>query len=616
MKDDNKSLARKERKQQKQKQKEEKYFNKYGVRYSEVKDKKEKTTLKYTFKMLRYLKGNVWPFLALIFILLVILAINTISPYFLSNLTDSVVAGDFNQAIIFACLYCIFVFTGPLSFLYDFIAQKLFSKLAHKMRLDLIKSTESARVEQFDKLESGKILSRINSDPANFIWGFSDILNWTQELLLKVARVGIFFMFSWKIGLFVLVAGFLVWFINRIFTKKVIVPADTRDSAINDKYNSQSTEMVRGIRDIKSLNIFEHFFKRFKQLSIYKRNSGVDAGVKDSAGRYFLGHYGLVDVVYIALLIFTITLISSGEISIGQFSVFLMYSWAALYLFPTLSQIQRRMYKMEVNARRMYEIIDDEKNPKEVFGDVVLQNAKGGIEFKDVCFSYKDEQVFDKLNLTIQPGQSVGFVGRSGEGKSTILNLIPRMYDVKSGEVLIDGVNNQTLTKESLRETVSVVPQSPYIFNMSIIDNLKLVNPTATQEQIEDACKRAAILDFIKSRPEGFNAMVGEGGVVLSGGQKQRLAIARAFLKKSKILLFDEATSALDNESQEEIKKAIKNMQKTCTIVIVAHRLSTVKDCDKIFVLDNHKIVGEGKHEDLMKNCKAYKNLYKQEEKQ
>ena len=243
-----------------------------------------------------------------------------------------------------------------------------------------------------------------------------------------------------------------------------------------------------------------------------------------------------------------------------------------------------------------------------------MQNAQGGVEFKNVAFSYNDEKVFEDLNLKIKPGECVGFVGKSGEGKSTILSLIPRLYDVDAGSVLIDGVDVRDLTKDSLRETVSVVSQSPYIFNMSIKENLKLVKPDATDAEIEDACKRAAIWDFIQSKPEGLNTMVGEGGVVLSGGQKQRIAIARAFLKQSRILLLDEATSALDNESQAEVKKAIKNMQKTCTIVIVAHRLSTVQDCDKIFVLENHKIVGKGSHEKLKQSCKAYKNLYKQEE--
>ena len=263
----------------------------------------------------------------------------------------------------------------------------------------------------------------------------------------------------------------------------------------------------------------------------------------------------------------------------------------------------------------MSEILDEKKNPPEKFGDRLLESPKGEIEFRDVEYQYNDEeQLFKNLNLKIKPGECVGFVGRSGEGKSTILSLIPRLYDVSAGKVMIDGIDVRDLTADALRNNVSIVSQNPYIFNMSILDNLKLVKPNATMDEIKVACEKSAIWDFIQSKPDGLNTKVGEGGVVLSGGQRQRLAIARAFLKGSSVLLLDEATSALDNESQGEVKKAIKNMKNSCTIVIVAHRLSTVQDCDKIFVIENHKIVGEGTHKELEKNCKSYRELYEQEE--
>ena len=196
------------------------------------------------------------------------------------------------------------------------------------------------------------------------------------------------------------------------------------------------------------------------------------------------------------------------------------------------------------------------------------------------------------------------------------MNLITAFYDIQKGKILLDGKNLKTLTEDSLRNAISVVPQSPYIFNLSIKENLKLANPSATDAEIEDACKKAYIHDFVETLPEKYNTVVGEGGVTLSGGQKQRLAIARAFLKDSKILLLDEATSAVDNASQSKIFEIINKTRKNHTIIIVAHRLSTIKNCDKIFVVDNHQIAAVGTHKQLMKTSEVYKSLYLNEEKE
>lgn len=614
MKNEQKSLARKERKEQKQKLKEEKYFQKYGIHPNEVEQKQEKFKIKYTWKMFRYLKGNGWSIFLLISILLVILVFDVARPFFLMSVVDLASVGDWNAAMIYVLLFGLFMLNGPLWFCFDYTISKMSAKLSHKMRVDMVKSTADSQVKYFDKISSGTILSRVNGDPGRFINQIGGILRQFSALMQHVSIAIVFFVVDWRIGSLVLVLSLILLVCNMTYYKKSVVPADQRNLKINDNYESQSTEMIRGIRDIKNLNIFTHFYSRFNSVSINRKNSDIDVNKKTALYENVFAWHGLQDVFEIAIILLALYFFSIGNITLGEFTTVLMYGYAPFAMVHRIGYINGSLMRMEVAARRMYEIIDEQQNPKEVFGNVELHNAKGNIEFKDVCFSYNDEKVFEKLNLKIKACECVGFVGKSGEGKSTILSLIPRLYDVSSGKVLIDGVDVRELTKDSLRENVSVVSQSPYIFNMSIKENLKLVKPDATDKEIKDACKRAAIWDFIKSKPEGLNTKVGEGGVVLSGGQKQRIAIARAFLKESKVLLLDEATSALDNESQAEVKKAIKNMKKTCTIVIVAHRLSTVQDCDKIFVLENHKIVGEGSHRNLIKSCKAYKNLYQQEE--
>ena len=207
----------------------------------------------------------------------------------------------------------------------------------------------------------------------------------------------------------------------------------------------------------------------------------------------------------------------------------------------------------------------------------------------------------------------IALVGKSGEGKSTIIDLIMKNYDINEGKILIGNYDINKLTESTIRDNISVVSQEPYIFNLTIKDNIKLVNKQASDEEIIEVCKRAQIHDFIMSKKDGYDTYIGENGITLSGGQKQRLAIARALIKKSKIILLDEATSSLDNESQEKIKQIMKELSKNHTVIIVAHRLSTIVDADKILVFNNHKIVEQGTHEELMRNSEIYQKLYEKD---
>lgn len=204
-------------------------------------------------------------------------------------------------------------------------------------------------------------------------------------------------------------------------------------------------------------------------------------------------------------------------------------------------------------------------------------------------------------------------LGKVGAGKTTIFNLLCKMYNVQSGEILIDGINLKELDKDSIRGNITIISQNPYIFNMSIKDNLRLVKENLTDQEMKDACKAACLESFIKELPDGYDTIIGEGGVNLSGGQKQRLAIARALVQKTEIILFDEATSALDNQIQKKIQQAIENMKNEYTILIIAHRLSTIVNADRILYLKNGKIEAQGTHQELLKTCEKYKKLYESE---
>lgn len=235
------------------------------------------------------------------------------------------------------------------------------------------------------------------------------------------------------------------------------------------------------------------------------------------------------------------------------------------------------------------------------------------MEFKDVHFSYGDNEVLNGMNFKINKNETVAFVGKSGVGKTTIFSLLCKLYNLSSGNIYLDGHDITELDEESIRNNITIISQNPYIFNMTIKENFRLIKKDVTDTEIKKACKLACLTDFIESLPDKYDTLIGEGGVNLSGGQRQRLAIARALIQNTKIILFDEATSALDNETQKSIQEAINNMKDKYTILIIAHRLSTIIESDRILVVDDGRIIASGTHKELLRKNKYYKKLYEKE---
>ena len=320
-------------------------------------------------------------------------------------------------------------------------------------------------------------------------------------------------------------------------------------------------------------------------------------------------------VFELGLVILLIYLIKNNTITVAvAIALFNYKSGIMTLVMEHISGFLDLAKEFNISCNRVFSIIENKEFEKEHFGTKHLDKIEGNFEFKNVTFEYIENQpILRDLSFKINQGEMIGFVGKSGAGKTTIFNLLCKMYNVKSGKVLIENENINELDEESIRGNITIISQNPYIFNLSIRDNLKLVKENLTDEEMIKACQIACLDKFIEKLPNKYDTIVGEAGVVLSGGQKQRLAIARAFVQKTKIILFDEATSALDNETQAEIQKAISNLRDEYTILIIAHRLSTIVNCDRIMIIDQGQVNDIGTHQELLERNNTYKTLYQTE---
>lgn len=465
----------------------------------------------------------------------------------------------------------------------------------------------------FEEKSSGEFINRITSDSSTIADSFRQILRITISLF-TCAIVFIYICFnSWVVALEVII--YLVLF--YIISHKYLPSIKEKQKEINkekDRAVAEVSESVRGIREIRALGIRKSMNDNFKNIvrNIYfKINKQMITERNYNAWIYILN-------CTLEFVIFTtcIILIINKTGSFAFFMAMTYYVYRFMNTIELMMNLSTSIQKMKVSIERLSEILDNKLYKDEKFGIVSKTDILGNVEFKNITFKYPNEkkEIFEEFNLTIPTGKKVAIVGKSGQGKTTIFNLLLRYFDSDAGVILVDDIPIEDFTEDSLRENIAIIRQEPFIFNKTILENLKIIDPYMSLKKIRNACKLAEIDEYIMSLPNKYDTMIGEGGINLSGGQKQRLAIARALLKNSKIILFDEATSALDNENQSKIKQAIDNLVKDHTIIIVAHRLSTIIDADIIYLIDGGKVVASGTHKQLLKKSMIYKNLYINEE--
>ena len=487
---------------------------------------------------------------------------------------------------------------------------RISNEVVKNLQLQLSSCILKSDTNTIESKHTGKYIAHIFYDTSQVaqLVG-SGILNLMKDSLTLIVLVALMFYQNWKLALFALIMMPVAAFVAKSLGKR-IGKAIEQSAKIEGNLTSYLSEMLKGSRMIKIYQKEKFEFGRSQEKLELREN------IQNKIGFILIRATPIMEIltgIMIAgFIYFSGLLIAAGEMQINNFFSFLTAMMLAYQPIRSLATINMLFNQGAVGAGRVFEILDTQPSIKEIDSAPELSVVKGNIKFQDVSFSYPktQEDAIKNFNISIDGGSTAALVGHSGAGKSTIVNLLPRFYDPKEGEISIDGQNISAVTLSSLRKNISMVSQDIILFDDTVRANIAYANMSAPDEQIKKACDFAAASDFIEELPNAYETIIGENGIRLSGGQKQRVSIARAFLKNSPIILLDEATSSLDAESEEKVQNAVINLTKNKTTLVIAHRLSTIIRADKIIVMNRGKIVDAGTHEELLENSMVYKNLY------
>lgn len=475
------------------------------------------------------------------------------------------------------------------------------------IQMSLGREILSLEQETLDSNSSGTFIQRLTNDTEKMSRIFTNGMVIIIKFLSAIGSFIAILIIDYHMFLYYFVASLILTTLNYVKNEKV-GEKDKEFRKESDKVAGLTGELVRGARDIKMLYAKESFMKNLDEKIVIQNEKNFEMRNIDMNYNLFINYIKMV-LEFVAVLLLVL-LIRNNILTVAIAIALYNYRNTVLTNFMDIvSELLEECKNFNISSDRVFSIVNNKEFKKEKFGNEQINNIDGNFEFKNVKFGYNENLVLKDLNLKIESGKTYGIVGKSGSGKTTMFNLLNKLYNINSGSILIDGKDINNLDEKSIRGNITIISQNPYIFNMSIKDNLRLVKNDVTDEEIIKACKLACLDDYIEALSYKYNTIVGEGGVNLSGGQRQRLAIARALIQNTKIILFDEATSALDNETQSKIQKAIDNLKGNYTIIIIAHRLSTIVNCDKIFILEDGKISDSGTHKELIKNNDYYKKL-------
>ncbi len=499
---------------------------------------------------------------------------------------------------------------GGLKYMSAYLSTWVGGKITNGLKFDMFKKLLTLPTSFYDKRNSGDIVFQFNNQADTACSGLLDNLSvFTQRIFSSISLVCVLFYNSWQLALIaVLVLGCAFAPVAKLQKriKSVMEKTVFADASIITEYN----EVFAGNKTITSYNLQQNETNKFYNIlkSIFTLRIKM---VQKTQWLSPMMHV-IVSIGIAAAIGYGSHLIMSKQITSGNFVSFIT---ALILLYTPVKNIGNNLNAVQFSffsIERIFDILDMVPAIRNKDNAIEMGREHTSIQFNDVCFEYvKNVPVLKHINLDVKQGETIAFVGNSGGGKTTIVNLLPRFYDIKSGSIKIDGVDIRDYTLESLRQNIAVVFQDNFLFSGTIKENILLGNENATDEQVQKALQMAYLDDFISTLKDGINTQIGERGILLSGGQKQRVAIARAFLKDAPIIILDEATSALDNKAEAIVQKAIDNLMQDKTVFVIAHRLSTIRNANKIVVINQGEVAETGTHEELLQiENGAYKTLY------
>lgn len=593
------------------------------------------------FSILKYFKRHKIMVSAYLLLLVFELIVDSAALIYAANFLEMVTAGGFSEALFTLLELGLFVSFGTIfNHFKTILYTKIYNVLITEMSIDISYQALKISDKAYSDHGTGKFTQRISSDPATILSRMSTIVSMLQVIIKHTFVIFYIFLNDYRIGLLVIlgsvVTGIISFVARKIFTKNLKECLERKEASA-----SLLNEIVRSEKDIKSLNLEKKIKESVKQ----KFDSVAKQDVKTiSVDRNFRTVGNFISLfVELGMLVLGLYLYNHALITLAVFMFVYSNRYVPRSFADNVSVLIKVLSELKLAKNRIQELYEDDEYELEHFGDKKLKNVKGCIEFKNVSFAYdvykektikeiKQEEklnrknkikekvktrelvgknkVIENMNFKIEPNSTVAFVGKSGSGKTTILQLVSKMYECDKGKVLIDDVDIKKLDKETIRSSIALVNQFPYVFDLTIRENILMAKPDATEAELEKVIKDSALNEFIDKLPNGLETKVGESGIKLSGGQKQRLAIARALLRKTAIMIFDESTSSLDNIAQNQVMQSIDQIKGKSTIIIVAHRLSTIKNVDKIFFLDGGTIQDEGTFDELFKRNKDFKTIF------
>ncbi|MBD7914606.1 ABC transporter ATP-binding protein [Clostridium sp. Sa3CUN1] len=542
--------------------------------------------------------------------MLIVIGVDLFMPYLQQVFVDDgVMAGNNNVIIkVLIGISIITIIKAILGYGKEFLYDVLSVKVHQDIKNDLFNHIQKLEFKYFDDMNTGELMSRIGEDAEN-IWqtiGFGLRLFIENVIYFVVSTIILFKLnFELAIACFIIMIpiGFIAMKLESKFGKCYEEISDQ-----TAKINTTAQENIAGVRLVKAFSREKYEINKFLKMNRNYYNLNMKQG--KIIGDYFPPIEFLTNISLVIMIVLGGFLVMEGDITVGVLVAFSGYIWNLIWPMRMLGELIDLLSRNTASAKKIFEIMDREPEIKSKKESYKSDSIKGDIVFDNVSFKYNDEYVLKNINLDIKAGSTVAIMGTTGSGKSTLINLIGRYYEVTDGNIRIDNVDIRDYNLDFLRKNMAIVPQDTFLFSDSIINNIKFSNDNAEYEEVRNAASLSCALEFIDGLDDGLYTEIGERGMGLSGGQKQRISITRALVRKSKILILDDSTSALDMETEHQLLKNLLKREEKSTTFIIAHRISAVKNADIILYLENGEIKEKGTHEELLRLKGKYFDIY------